>query len=137
MREINITKDASITLNRQTGLFNVWDCNREKVLYSSTNILDADAYQVEYQERINKQQPNKYAVKQYKQGDAIEVLLFNDGGYEGLLEVSFPVRVNAYFDCAISIRVSSSELKRVGADREVFSGAFYVPFIGAEYTAIL
>jgi hypothetical protein len=136
MREIKITKDGSITLNRQTGLFNVWTCNGD-VLYSSTNILDADAYQVEYQKSINKQQTYKYAVKQYKQGDAIEVLLLGDGGYEGLLEVSFPVRVTAIYRSMTLVNISSIELKRVGADKGIFSGAEYYSFANAEYTAEL
>jgi hypothetical protein len=137
MKEIKITKDASITLNRQTGLFNVWDCNREKVLYSSTNILDADAYQVEYQESINKQQPNKYAVKQYKQGDAIEVLLLGDGDYKELEGLFFPVRVTAIYRSLTLIQVSSSEFRRRGADKGIFSGDDYYSFANAEYTAIL
>jgi hypothetical protein len=53
--EIKITKNGEITLNRETGLFHVWDYIYSEVIYSTGNILDADRYLQEYIERLSRQ----------------------------------------------------------------------------------
>lgn len=129
MKEINITKNGEITLNRQTGLFNVWDCTYSHVLYSSPNILDADKF---IQDETKHQ-----TTKTYKVGDAIQVLLLGDGCYSGLGSVEFPVRVMAVYITSSEVVVCSKELRRVGADKRVFSCEYNYIFVEGEYTAIL
>lgn len=49
-----------------------------------------------------------------------KVTLKNNGGYMGMEDVSFPVRVSVSDSNSTSIAIPSSEMERIGADMSVF-----------------
>ena len=52
----------------------------------------------------------------------MKTVLTNDGGYNGLEGVKFPVEVNALPLADNCVMVTKSELVKIGADGECFSG---------------
>ena len=60
----------------------------------------------------------------------MKVILLNNGGYEGLSKVEFPVEVEAYRDPSGYLAAASkSELVRVGAEADDFDSRYVYMFI--------